>query len=83
MQGALLGSILVNLLLILGTAILVGSLNRQEQLHNAASAQALACLLCSSLFGLLIPVSLLARTNLRHIPELISLRRLCINPFVM
>ena len=60
MQEALLGSILVNLLLIFGSAILVGSLKLQEQEHNTASAQALACLLCSSLFSFLIPVSLLA-----------------------
>ena len=60
MQEALLGSILVNLLLIFGSAILVGSLKLQEQEHSTASAKALACLLCSSLFGFLIPVSLLA-----------------------
>jgi Ca2+:H+ antiporter len=57
-QAALLGSILVNLLLILGTAVLVGSIKYQELEHNTASAQTLACLLALSVFSMLIPVSL-------------------------
>ncbi|KIX02461.1 calcium/proton exchanger [Rhinocladiella mackenziei CBS 650.93] len=54
-QASILGSILVNLLLILGTAILAGSFYYQEQAHNKDEAQALACLLSVSVFSLLIP----------------------------
>lgn len=60
-QASLLGSILVNLLLILGTAIIAGSFRYQVQVYNIANAQALACLLCLSVFSLLIPVSVLAK----------------------
>jgi len=55
-QASLLGSILVNLLLILGIAILAGSFCHQEQSHRKEDAQALACLLSVSVFSLLIPV---------------------------
>jgi calcium/proton exchanger cax len=61
-QAALLGSILVNLLLILGTAVLVGSIKYRELVHNTASAQTLACLLALSVFSMLIPVRLLLAT---------------------
>lgn len=56
-QASILGSILVNLLLILGTAIVAGSVYHHEQLHSKEEAQALACLLSVSVFSLLIPVS--------------------------
>lgn len=55
-QASLLGSILVNLLLILGTAIIAGSLKHREQSYDLASAQAMAGLLCVSVFSLMIPV---------------------------
>ncbi|KAH0845090.1 sodium calcium [Fonsecaea pedrosoi] len=55
-QASLLGSILVNLLLVLGLAILAGSFYRQEQSHRIEDAQALACLLSVSVFSLLIPI---------------------------
>ncbi|OAL21302.1 hypothetical protein AYO22_08025 [Fonsecaea multimorphosa] len=57
-QFSLLGSILVNLLLILGIAILAGSFCHQEQSHRKEDAQALACLLSVSVFSLLIPSAL-------------------------
>ncbi|EXJ66802.1 Ca2+:H+ antiporter [Cladophialophora psammophila CBS 110553] len=57
-QASLLGSILVNLLLILGIAILAGSFCHQEQSHSKEDAQALACLLSVSVFSLLIPSAL-------------------------
>ncbi|OAP60450.1 calcium/proton exchanger [Fonsecaea erecta] len=57
-QASLLGSILVNLLLILGIAILAGSFCHQEQSHRKEDAQALACLLSVSVFSLLIPSAL-------------------------
>ncbi|OAL32559.1 hypothetical protein AYO20_07869 [Fonsecaea nubica] len=57
-QASLLGSILVNLLLVLGLAILAGSFYHQEQSHRIEDAQALACLLSVSVFSLLIPSAL-------------------------
>jgi Ca2+:H+ antiporter len=56
-QGALVGSILVNLLLILGTAIIAGEFQPLEMVYDMNNAQALACLLSLSVFSILIPVS--------------------------
>ena len=56
-QASILGSILVNLLLILGLAILTGSLYGCELLHNTAETQLLGCLLYVSLFTFMIRVS--------------------------
>jgi Ca2+:H+ antiporter len=56
-QAALLGSVLVNLLLILGSAVLVGCIKRTELKHGLDQSQALAGLLCISVFSLLVPVS--------------------------
>lgn len=55
-QASILGSILVNLLLILGIAILAGSYYSHEQRHDQDEAQGLACLLSVSVFSLLVPV---------------------------
>jgi Ca2+:H+ antiporter len=55
-QGALVGSILVNLLLILGTAIIAGEFNPIDMTYDMNNAQALACLLSLSVFSILIPV---------------------------
>ncbi|RMZ76898.1 hypothetical protein DV738_g4760, partial [Chaetothyriales sp. CBS 135597] len=54
-QASILGSILVNLLFILGTAILAGSYYNHGQGHDSEEAQGLACLLSVSVFSLLIP----------------------------
>jgi hypothetical protein len=56
-QASLLGSILVNLLLILGIAIIAGSLRHHQLAQNKEDAQTLACLLSFSVLSLLIPVS--------------------------
>lgn len=56
-QAALLGSILANLLLILGMAFLFGGLRFQEQLYNNTVTQMSACLLSLSVVSLLLPVS--------------------------
>jgi Ca2+:H+ antiporter len=56
-QAALLGSILINLLLILGTAVLVGSIKYKELEHSAGASQTLACLLALSVFSMLLPVN--------------------------
>lgn len=58
-QASLVGSILVNLLLILGTAIVVGGVKYQDQVYSIATAHVLACLLYLSVFSVLIPVSFL------------------------
>ena len=47
-QASLVGSILVNLLLVLGIAILAGTLRQQELSQNREEAQTLACLLSFS-----------------------------------
>ncbi|KAK6364864.1 hypothetical protein LTS17_011768 [Exophiala oligosperma] len=54
-QASILGSILVNLLLILGISILAGSFYNHEQRHDQDEAQGLACLLSVSVFSLLVP----------------------------
>lgn len=59
-QASLIGSILLNLLLILSSAVLTGIVEYREQVFNRANAQSLACLLCLSAFSLPVPVSHLA-----------------------
>jgi Ca2+:H+ antiporter len=66
-QASLVGSILVNLLLILGTAIITGSFWYREQRHDIDDAQVLACLLCLSVFSLMIPVSLSLSSRSRNL----------------
>ncbi|KXJ87788.1 Sodium/calcium exchanger protein-domain-containing protein [Microdochium bolleyi] len=58
-QGALVGSILVNLLLVLGSAIIVGDFLAADfgQQFDVKHAQALACLLALSVMSILIPIS--------------------------
>lgn len=56
-QASLLGSILANLLLILGMAFLLGGLRFREQLYNSTVTQMSACLLSLSVMSLLLPVS--------------------------
>lgn len=56
-QASILGSILVNLLLVLGSALLAGSVTDVDLLCNTAEGQLLACLLFVSVFVVLMPVS--------------------------
>ena len=56
-QAAIMGSILANLLLILGMAMALGGLRYQEQLYNSTVTQMSACLLSLSVVSLLLPVS--------------------------
>ncbi|PFH59201.1 hypothetical protein XA68_12660 [Ophiocordyceps unilateralis] len=56
-QASILGSVLVNLLLILGSALVVGSAANGEPAYNAADAQLLACLLSVSVFTFLMPTA--------------------------
>jgi calcium/proton exchanger cax len=57
-QASLLGSILVNLLPVLGIAILAGSLRHHDLSQNREAAQRFASLLSFSVVSLLVPVSL-------------------------
>lgn len=62
-QASLLGSILANLLLILGMAFLFGGLRFREQIYNSTVTQMSACLLSLSVTSLLLPVSASRRPN--------------------
>ncbi|UKZ79889.1 hypothetical protein TrVFT333_007652 [Trichoderma virens FT-333] len=56
-QASILGSILVNLLLILGSALLTTKLPDQEFMHDAAGTQLLGSLLFVSVFTFLMPTA--------------------------
>lgn len=57
-QASLLGSILANLLLILGMGFFLGGLRYREQVYNSTVTQMSACLLSLSVISLVLPVSL-------------------------
>ena len=56
-QASLLGSILANLLLILGMCFLFGGLRYREQLYNTTVSQMSACLLSLAVISLLLPTA--------------------------
>jgi Ca2+/H+ antiporter len=56
-QASLLGSILANLLLILGMAFLLGGLRFQEQIYNSTVTQMSACMLSLAVTSLLLPTA--------------------------
>ncbi|KAL2134989.1 hypothetical protein VTI74DRAFT_10124 [Chaetomium olivicolor] len=56
-QASLVGSILVNLLLILGMCFLFGGLRFREQIYNSTVTQMSACLLALSVTSLLLPTA--------------------------
>ncbi|KAI9783179.1 MAG: hypothetical protein M1816_001469 [Peltula sp. TS41687] len=56
-QASLLGSILANLLLILGMCFLLGGLRFREQIYNSTVTQISACLLSLSVMSLLLPTA--------------------------
>ncbi|KAI9875073.1 MAG: hypothetical protein M1830_008965, partial [Pleopsidium flavum] len=56
-QASLLGSILANLLLILGMCFLLGGLRFREQIYNSTVTQMSACLLSLSVMSLLLPTA--------------------------
>lgn len=56
-QASLLGSILANLLLILGMAFVLGGLRYREQIYNSTVTQMSACLLSLSVISLLLPTA--------------------------
>ena len=55
-QASLIGSLLANLLLILGMAFLIGGLEYREQIYDSTVTQMSACLLALAVLSLLIPV---------------------------
>ncbi|RKF75922.1 putative vacuolar calcium ion transporter protein [Golovinomyces cichoracearum] len=59
-QASILGSILANLLLILGMCFLIGGLKYREQLYNSNVTQLTACLLSLSVMSLLLPTAFYA-----------------------
>lgn len=56
-QASLLGSILANLLLILGMCFLIGGLRFREQIYNSTVTQMSACLLSLAVMNLLLPTA--------------------------
>ncbi|KAI1821296.1 Sodium/calcium exchanger protein-domain-containing protein [Xylaria intraflava] len=56
-QASLLGSILANLLLILGGAFFLGGLRFREQMYNSTVTQMSACLLSLSVISLVLPTA--------------------------
>lgn len=56
-QASLIGSILANLLLILGMSMTIGGLKYQEQIYDSMVTQMSSSLLALSSLSLLIPVS--------------------------
>lgn len=56
-QASLLGSILSNLLLILGMCMVLGGLRFREQIYNSTVTQMSACLLSLSVISLLLPTA--------------------------
>jgi Ca2+:H+ antiporter len=57
-QASILGSVLVNLLLILGSALFASSMSNPDPHSNMEESELLAALLFVSVFVILIPVSL-------------------------
>ncbi|KAI0473895.1 Sodium/calcium exchanger protein-domain-containing protein [Xylariaceae sp. FL0804] len=56
-QASLLGSILANLLLILGMAFFLGGMRFREQIYNSTVTQMSACLLSLSVISLVLPTA--------------------------
>jgi Ca2+:H+ antiporter len=56
-RTSLLGSIVVNMLLVLGFAILVGEACERSQVYNVLATRVAAGLLCLTTVSLLVPVS--------------------------
>ncbi|PNY29169.1 Vacuolar calcium ion transporter [Tolypocladium capitatum] len=62
-QASLLGSILANLLLILGMGFFLGGLRYREQIYNSTVTQMSACLLSLSVISLVLPTAFHASFN--------------------
>ncbi|OAA55320.1 calcium/sodium antiporter [Niveomyces insectorum RCEF 264] len=73
-QASLLGSILANLLLILGMGLLLGGLRFREQIYNSTVTQMSACLLSLSVISLVLPTAFHASFNDRKKADAESLK---------
>lgn len=67
-QTSLIGSILSNLLLVMGMCFFFGGLRRQEQYFNTTVAQTAASLLALAIAGIIIPTVFDAQTSLSDVP---------------
>ncbi|KAI0020087.1 Sodium/calcium exchanger protein-domain-containing protein [Xylariomycetidae sp. FL0641] len=73
-QASLLGSILANLLLILGMAFFLGGLRFQEQIYNSTVTQMSACLLSLSVISLVLPTAFHASFSSEQLADEESLK---------
>lgn len=67
-QTSLIGSILSNLLLVMGMCFFFGGLRRQEQFFNTTVAQTAASILALAIAGIIIPTVFDQQTNLTDVP---------------
>ncbi|KAF2398462.1 calcium/proton exchanger [Trichodelitschia bisporula] len=72
--ASLIGSVLVNLLFILGLAIIIGGLRHREQAYNRKIASMLAYLMSAGVMALLIPTSLYACIKKRTVADSVTLK---------
>ncbi|KAL2155222.1 hypothetical protein VTH82DRAFT_3898 [Thermothelomyces myriococcoides] len=73
-QASLLGSILANLLLILGMSFFLGGLRFREQIYNSTVTQMSACLLSLSVISLVLPTAFHASFNNNELADKESLK---------
>ncbi|RVD89562.1 uncharacterized protein DFL_000565 [Arthrobotrys flagrans] len=73
-QASIIGSILSNLLLILGMSFLLGGLRFREQIYNSTVTQMSACLLSISALSLLLPTAFHASFSNDDLADIATLR---------
>jgi len=69
-KASLAGSIIGNILLVLGAAMLAGGLGRAEQNYNAAAARSQATMLTLAVIALILPAAYRLAVGEAHSPEL-------------
>lgn len=74
-QASMLGSILSNLLLVLGCCFVAGGYNRIQQTFNQTAAQMMSSLMAVATSALLIPAAFHATTQLKSTQEILALSR--------
>jgi Ca2+:H+ antiporter len=74
-QASMLGSILSNLLLVLGCCFVAGGYNRIQQTFNQTAAQTMSSLMAVATSALLIPAAFHATTELKSETEILALSR--------
>ncbi|KAF3905216.1 hypothetical protein ABW21_db0201593 [Orbilia brochopaga] len=73
-QASIIGSVLANLLLILGMSFLLGGLKFREQIYNSTVTQMSACLLSISVLSLLLPTAFHASFSNDELADIATLR---------